>query len=134
MKRKDFFIIPFAGLKEGLHYFSFSIKNKFFKSFGYNDFNNAKLIANVNLIKKVNLLELNFIISGKVNVFCDISIEPFDIQINTNSNCIVKFGNPNENIHALQLEMCKDLYMSNNETSYEPKKAERIKNKSPIRI
>ena len=36
-------------------------------------------------------------------------------------------GNPNENIHALQLEMCKDLYMSNNETSYEPKKAERIK-------
>ncbi|MAU58256.1 MAG: hypothetical protein CMC33_01185 [Flavobacteriaceae bacterium] len=98
MKRKDFFIIPFAGLKEGLHYFSFSIKNKFFKSFGYNDFNNAKLIANVNLIKKVNLLELNFIISGKVNVFCDISIEPFDIQINTNSNCIVKFGNSNENI------------------------------------
>ena len=31
-------------------------------------------------------------------MFCDISIEPFDIQINTNSNYIVKFGNSNENI------------------------------------
>ena len=36
-------------------------------------------------------------------------------------------GNPKEKIHALQLEMCKDLYMSNNETSYDPKKAEHIK-------
>tara|TARA_B100001287_G_C22683884_1_gene532120 strand:- start:3747 stop:4562 length:816 start_codon:yes stop_codon:yes gene_type:complete len=37
-------------------------------------------------------------------------------------------GNPQANIHALQLEMCKDLYMSNNETIYDPKKAKRIKN------
>ena len=36
-------------------------------------------------------------------------------------------GNPKENIHALQLEMCKDLYMSNNETTYDPKKAARVK-------
>ena len=98
MKSKDFFIIPFVGLKQGRHDFSFSIKNKFFESFGYNDFNNAKLIANVDLIKKVSLIELNFIISGKVNVFCDISIEPFDLQINTNSNFIVKFGNSSENV------------------------------------
>ena len=62
MKSKDFFIIPFAGLKQGRHDFSFSIENKFFKGFGYNDFNNAKLDANVELIKKANLLELNFFI------------------------------------------------------------------------
>ena len=36
-------------------------------------------------------------------------------------------GNPNENIHALQLEMCKDLYMSNKETSYDAVKAMRVK-------
>jgi len=98
MKSKDFFIIPFLGLKQGRHDFSFSINNKFFKSFGYNDFNNAKLTANVDLIKKASLLELNFIISGKVNLFCDISIESFDMQINTNSNFIVKFGNSSENV------------------------------------
>lgn len=36
-------------------------------------------------------------------------------------------GNPNENIHALQLEMSKDLYMSNNELDYDVKKAESVK-------
>jgi len=98
MKSKDFFIIPFAGLKQGRHDFSFPIENKFFKSFGYNDFNNAKLIANVELIKKAAILELDFIISGKVNVFCDISIEPFDLEINAQSNFVVKFGNSTENV------------------------------------
>ena len=36
-------------------------------------------------------------------------------------------GNPSQNIHALQLEMSKDLYLSNNETTYDHKKAEKIK-------
>ncbi len=36
-------------------------------------------------------------------------------------------GDPIENIHALQLEMSKDLYMSDNETKYDPKKAEIVK-------
>ena len=36
-------------------------------------------------------------------------------------------GNPSANIHALQLEMSKDLYMSNNELEYDEKKAEVIK-------
>jgi len=31
------------------------------------------------------------------------------------------------NVHALQLEMSKDLYMSKNETEYDFKKAEVIK-------
>lgn len=36
-------------------------------------------------------------------------------------------GNPSENIHALQLEMSKDLYMSNNEMEYDSNKAAEIK-------
>ncbi len=36
-------------------------------------------------------------------------------------------GNPTENVHALQLEMSKDLYMSNDETIYDEKKAEKVK-------
>lgn len=36
-------------------------------------------------------------------------------------------GAPVKKIHALQLEMCKDLYMSNNETSYDAEKAESVK-------
>jgi N-formylglutamate deformylase len=36
-------------------------------------------------------------------------------------------GNPSQNIHALQLEMCKDLYMKSNETEYDPVKAITVK-------
>jgi len=36
-------------------------------------------------------------------------------------------GNPDRNVHALQLEMSKDLYMSENETVYDPKGAEGLK-------
>ena len=97
MKSKDSFIIPFAGLKQGQHNFSFSIENKFFKSLGYNEFNDVKLIAQIELLKKTTFLELIFFITGKVSVFCDISIEPFDLEINSESNFIVKFSNSSEN-------------------------------------
>lgn len=36
------------------------------------------------------------------------------------------FGNPSENIHALQLEMCKTNYMDSSETLYDDSNAERI--------
>ena len=36
-------------------------------------------------------------------------------------------GNPTNQIHALQLEMSKDLYMSNNELNYDEDKANDIK-------
>ena len=36
------------------------------------------------------------------------------------------FGKPNENIHALQLEMCKTNYMDSSETIYDEANAERI--------
>ena len=36
-------------------------------------------------------------------------------------------GNPSQQIHSIQLEMCKDLYMSHDETRYDEKEAEEIK-------
>ena len=36
-------------------------------------------------------------------------------------------GNPAENIHALQLEMSKDLYMTENETTYDSGKSSKVK-------
>ena len=34
------------------------------------------------------------------------------------------FGQPKKNIHALQLEMCKNLYMDDAEINYHPARAE----------
>lgn len=37
------------------------------------------------------------------------------------------FGRPQEDIHALQLEMTKDLYMDDIELEYDPQRADRIR-------
>ena len=86
------FVLAFAGLKEGIHHFSLDITSKFFDAFDYTEFNAAALNAQVELNKKASMLELQFTISGTVNVRCDVSNEPFDLPINPNHELVVKFG------------------------------------------
>ncbi len=60
------------------------------------------------------------------------SLKQSDWQINHNDPFKGGFltrskGNSRENIHALQLEMSKDLYMDSSELNYDDEKAERVK-------
>ena len=50
MKKREF-TIPFSGLKQGKHEVNYVIENEFFESFGYADFNDAKLNLRVLLNK-----------------------------------------------------------------------------------
>jgi uncharacterized metal-binding protein YceD (DUF177 family) len=86
------FVLAFAGLKEGIHHFSLNITSKFFDAFDYTEFNDVALNAQVELNKKVTVLELRFSVSGTVNVSCDVSNEPFDLPINPHHELVVKFG------------------------------------------
>ncbi|MGJ8659764.1 MAG: YceD family protein [Cellulophaga fucicola] len=91
MKLKEF-SIPFSGLKQGKHSFEYKIDNKFFESFEYNEFNDANIDIEVKLNKMSTMLELEMIAEGTVNVFCDISSEPYDQAINSTLELVVKFG------------------------------------------
>ncbi len=91
MKQKEF-DIPFSGLKQGKHGFSYTIDNTFFDSFGYDEFNGADVLVKVILNKTATLMELDFEASGTINVDCDITSEPYDQPITANSRLIVKFG------------------------------------------
>lgn len=86
------FVLAFAGLKEGIHHFSLNITSKFFDAFDYTEFNDVALNAQVELNKKVTMLELQFSVSGTVNVSCDVSNEPFELPINPHHELVVKFG------------------------------------------
>ena len=60
------------------------------------------------------------------------SLKTSDWQINHNDPFKGGFltrskGKPEESIHALQLEMSKDLYMSDDELNYDAEKAEKVK-------
>ena len=73
MKALKEFIIPFVGLKIGKHHFEYKVEQTFFEYFEYEDFNDANVKVDVNLLKNTTLLELNFKISGTVNINCDIT-------------------------------------------------------------
>ncbi|MCK0178841.1 DUF177 domain-containing protein [Flavobacteriaceae bacterium S0862] len=92
MKKLKEFIIQFIGLKQGEHNFEYKIDNKFFNHFEYDEFNDANLNVKVVLNKKTTLLELYFMVSGTVNINCDLTNEPFDQVIENDFNLVVKFG------------------------------------------
>ena len=90
-KLKDY-IIPFVGLKLGKHQFEYEIDNEFFEHFEYDDFNSANVQVELTLEKKTTLLELTFKASGTVNVYCDLTNEPYDQPISSELLLVVKFG------------------------------------------
>ncbi|MEN3323736.1 DUF177 domain-containing protein [Mariniflexile soesokkakense] len=92
MKPLKEFTIPFVGLKIGKHHFEYKIENAFFEYFEYEEFNDVNVDVHLVLEKKTTLLELNFKISGFVNVNCDLTNEPFNQPIKNEFDLVVKFG------------------------------------------
>jgi len=92
MKQLKTFTIPFVGLKLGKHLFEFKIDKAFFDFFEYQDFNDSSVNVDLELNKKTTLLELNFKISGQVNVNCDLTNEPYNQEITNDFDLVVKFG------------------------------------------
>ena len=84
-------MIKFSGLKEGLHHFNYEIGNKFFKNFDYYDFLDAKLFAKLELEKQSTLLNLKFSFNGEIKVQCDVSMESFNLDLETEHAVVVKF-------------------------------------------
>ena len=92
MKELKAYAIQFVGLKVGKHHFDYQIDNTFFKTFDYEEFNDANLKVNLLLEKKSTLLELTFSVDGLVNVNCDITNEPYNQHIEDTFRLVVKFG------------------------------------------
>jgi uncharacterized metal-binding protein YceD (DUF177 family) len=105
MKPLKEFTIPFIGLKIGTHHYDYKIEKSFFDYFEYEDFNGAQVNVDVSLLKNTTLLELNFKISGTVNINCDITNEPFNQNIENEFDLVVNFGEEynDENIDILIL-------------------------------
>lgn len=91
MKHKEF-TIPFSGLKQGKHEFTYTIDNTFFDSFGYKEFNEAQIDFYAELNKMSTMLELRLKGTGTVNVDCDLTSEPYDQPITAHLELVVKFG------------------------------------------
>lgn len=92
MKVLKEYIIPFVGLKQGIHQFEYEVENSFFELFNFDEYNASKVKVDLEFNKKGTHFELHFKINGSVNVDCDVTTEPFDLPIANDLKLIVKFG------------------------------------------
>ncbi len=86
------FIIPFRGLKQGVHHYDYQIDKKFFQVLEYAEVSNGNLKVDVELTKQERMLIFDFTIEGYVEVTCDRCLVGFDQALAGNEKLIVKFG------------------------------------------
>ena len=113
MKNLKQFEIPFIGLKDGNHIFEYQIDKKFFNIFQFDEFDDANLKAVVNFLKKSTMMEINFNITGTVNVPCDVTNESFDLEIEGNLPLIVQFGHEYNDDNEEILILPQEAYQMN---------------------
>lgn len=92
MGKTSEFVIPFKGLKVGIHKYNFKIDNKFFESFDYPELKKGIIDVDLTLNREENMLTLEFNIQGKVEVACDRCAGLFYQPIEGIRQLIVKFG------------------------------------------
>jgi uncharacterized metal-binding protein YceD (DUF177 family) len=93
------YAIEVIKFKEGLHEVVFPIEDAFFQQVEENEIlEKGNLTARVEINKGANLIELNFNITGKVQLTCDRSLEVFDQHLEITEKMIYKFGSEEKEI------------------------------------
>ena len=91
MKGLKTYFIPFIGLKQGIHHFTYKIDENFFSCFSDSLIKKGKINVELDFDKKENFFVLNFMIKGTVNVECDRCLDYFDMPISSNNKIVVKY-------------------------------------------
>ncbi|UXP30619.1 DUF177 domain-containing protein [Reichenbachiella agarivorans] len=92
MKENKHFRIDIYGLRLGSHSFSFDIDNSLFEKYDDSVIESGKAHCAIELVKKERLIEVNFSITGTVELVCDRSLEAFDHPIDIEEQLILKYG------------------------------------------
>ena len=83
--------IKIGGIADGIHSFTFEIKDSFFKAFSQSEVKHATIIATVLLEKQSDKLALSIQLNGEVNhLLCDICAEDISVEIAFATKMIVK--------------------------------------------
>ena len=90
--------IVFQGLSEGVHEFDFDVDDAFFEKLDYSEIKKGDLKVNVVLLKKSTFLELDFDITGFVELVCDRCLDEFKQKIKYKGKLFVKFSEADEDL------------------------------------
>lgn len=92
------FIIPFTGLKFGIHHYDFVIDDKFFEALDYSMFKKGSLTVGVELNRQERMLIFDFKILGFIEIECDRCLELINYPVDSNHRLIFKFGHDWEDV------------------------------------
>lgn len=70
-REQNIYRIPYVGLKEGKHDFSFDITEKFFDAFDIDEVEKAEITVDIDFNKKTSHFELDFDVQGYLFTTCD---------------------------------------------------------------
>jgi uncharacterized metal-binding protein YceD (DUF177 family) len=90
MSHRREFEIAFVGLKPGTHVYEYRIEDKFFTSYGEQDFKNCIANVKLSLEKNNNFMQLRFDIDGSLESICDRCGNQLPMQLWDEFNIIVK--------------------------------------------
>lgn len=86
------FIIPFVGLKLGIHTFEFEVNDTFFESLEYSLIHKGEAKVTLELDKKETMMLAKFHANGIVSADCDRCNTPMNIPVKGDFQLIYKFG------------------------------------------
>ncbi len=108
MNRLNDYSIAFKGLKDGKHQFHYKIDNNFFKNIEGSVIKDGQFEVDVELIKRSQMLQLDFKIEGNVHTICDNCLGDLTLAVFNESTIYIKFGiaydEPSDEIIVLPYE------------------------------
>jgi uncharacterized protein len=100
---KKQYIVKFAGLPVGTHEFEFDVNGTFFEQFENSEITKADLKVVIVLLKQNNLMEMQFDISGTVNLSCDRCLTDYDFPVEASEKLVVRTGNPDDSTDEIMV-------------------------------
>jgi uncharacterized metal-binding protein YceD (DUF177 family) len=89
---RDAYRLHFYGLPDGDHQFSFALAETFFSNFPVEDIFSCKMLVDIDFTKTQRHLRMTMRYSGQLQVECGLSLEPFWMDMDFESELLVKFA------------------------------------------
>ncbi|RXK86545.1 YceD family protein [Filimonas effusa] len=107
--------IAFVGLKPGDHHFNYQIDDKFFSTYGEQEFTDCKATVHLKLEKNNGFMMLHFDVGGTLNTTCDRCGNPLQLQLWDEFKVMVKMVDDPEKMNE-QEEDPDVFYISRGES------------------
>ena len=102
--------ITIGRIEEGIHSFTFDIKDSFFKAFSQSEVKHANIVSTILLERKNNKLALSIELNGRINhLLCDICAEDISVDISSITKMMIK--ETSENLESTD----EIIYINSNE-------------------